>query len=416
MEAFTYRGGSLLCEDVPVADLARAAGTPLYVYSQSAIEAAYRGLAEAFAPADPLICYAMKANGNLSILKLLNDLGSGFDIVSGGELHRVLRAGADPATVVFAGVAKRAPEIRQAIEAGILMFNVESESELALIDRVAGSLGVEARVALRLNPDVDAGTLAQITTGKKGNKFGIDLEAARDLVARMGEYPNARLVGYHAHIGSQVTDPTPHTESLKKLIAFSASCTPPGGRIEYINIGGGFGIDYTPGQAPAFKAFAEPLLPLLRESGLKLILEPGRSIVGNAGVLVTEVVHQKRSYGRRFIIVDAAMTELIRPMLYDAYHEIRPVAANGSAEADLEPADVVGGVCESTDVLAKARPLPPVAQGDLLAVFSAGAYGFAMSSTYNARPRPCEVLVQGNQSRVVRRRETYDDLIAQETF
>ena len=417
MEAFSYRGGSLMCEDVSVADLAGEVATPCYVYSRRAIAEHYRELADAFASAHPLICYAVKANGSLAILRLLADLGAGFDIVSGGELFLAQRAGGDPAKVVYAGVGKTGAEVRQALEAGILMFNVESESELALIDRVAGSMGAQATVALRLNPDVDPKTLEYISTGKKDSKFGIDFAAARRIVEGIGGLPNVRLVGYHGHVGSQVTDLEPHAEALRKIISFAASCQPSTGPIEYINIGGGFAIDYRPGEAPPPAAFADVLLPQLEQSGLdvKLILEPGRFIVGNAGALVTSVVHLKRTPARRFIIVDAAMNDLIRPSLYNAHHRVWPVLSDAPFQDNgFAPADVVGPVCESGDFLAKDRPLPEVAQGDLLAVFSAGAYGFAMSSNYNARPRPCEVLVDGDSYRVIRRRETHEDLILQE--
>ncbi len=418
-EAFTYRDGGLACEGCGAEAIARQVGTPSYLYSAAAIEANYRALADAFAPASPLICYSVKANGNLAILRLLRDLGAGFDIVSGGELFRALRVGADPAKIVFAGVGKTGDEIRQALQAGILMFNVESQPELAAIDRAAAALGTQARVALRLNPDIDPKTHRHITTGKKETKFGIDLAAARALVARMAEWPSVRLIGYHAHIGSQVTDPKPHAASLAKLIAFAAEGVAQGGAIEYVNIGGGFGISYVPGQAPPPSAFAELLLPLLAQAPKppRLVMEPGRFIVGNAGVLLTRVVYVKRnSEGRRFVICDAAMNDLIRPALYDAHHRIWPAASERPFESDgLAPADVVGPVCESGDFLARDRPLPEVAEGDLLAVFGAGAYGFSMSSNYNARPRACEVLANGSDYRVVRRRETHEDLIRQET-
>jgi diaminopimelate decarboxylase len=404
-----------MCEERSAADVASAVGTPCYVYSRRAIETAYGRLAEAFSPANPLICYSVKANGNLALLRLLRELGAGFDIVSGGELFRVRRIGAEPAKVVFAGVGKTEAEIRAALEADILMFNVESEPELAAIARVADRLGTEARVALRLNPDVDPRTHRHIATGKKETKFGIDFEMARELVARLGQWPAVRLVGYHAHIGSQVTDPEPHAESLGKVIEFATSCAPPNGTIECVNIGGGFGIDYEPGQAPAPSAFAGLLLPLLERAGrpLKLIMEPGRFLVGNAGVLLTRVLYVKRNAGgRRFVICDAAMNDLIRPALYEAHHRVWPVVSEKPFEGNgLAPADVVGPVCETGDFLARERPLPDLAEGDLLAVFSVGAYGFAMSSNYNARGRACEVLVEGNTHRVVRRRESYEDLV-----
>ena len=416
---FAYRGGRLACEGCSPADIAREHGTPCYVYSRRALETSFRTLAAAFAPANPLLCYSVKANSSLAVLRLLKDLGAGFDIVSGGELFRALKAGADPATIVFAGVGKTEAEMRQALQAGILMFNVESEPELAALNRVAGALGVEARVALRLNPDIDPQTHTSITTGKKGTKFGIDLDVAQRLVARMGEWPHLRLVGYHAHIGSQVTQLGPHAESLAKLIEFARTCAPPNSTISSLNIGGGFGIDYTPGQAPAPAAFAELLLPLLEKAGkpFRLIMEPGRYIVGNAAILLTRVVYVKHNTdGRRFVICDAAMNDLIRPALYGSYHGVWPVVSDRPFEADGFPhADIVGPICESGDFFAKDRPLPEVAEGDLLAVFGAGAYGFSMSSNYNARPRACEIMVDGSQCRVIRRRETYEDLIRQET-
>ncbi|HPD14120.1 MAG TPA: diaminopimelate decarboxylase [Planctomycetota bacterium] len=419
-DTFTYRGGHLVCEERDAADIAREVGTPCYVYSRQAIEGNYLALAHAFAPAAPLICYSVKANSNLSILRLLRDLGAGFDIVSGGELYRAQAAGADPAKIVFAGVGKTRAEIRQALEAGVLMLNVESEPELAAINREAADRRVQARVALRLNPDIDPKTHRHITTGKKETKFGIDLESARNLVARVAEWPHVRLVGYHAHIGSQVTDPKPHAASLGKLIAFATDCVPANSAIEWVNIGGGFGIDYVPGQAPPPSAFAELLLPMLAAAPkrLKLIMEPGRFIVGNAGVLLTRVVYVKRNRdGRRFVICDAAMNDLIRPALYDAHHRVWPVESDQPFASDgFSPADIVGPVCESGDYFAKDRPLPEVAEGDLLAVFGAGAYGFAMSSNYNSRPRACEVVVDGRQIRVARRRETYEDLVRQETL
>lgn len=419
-EPFAYSGGCLVCEGCDAPGLARVVGTPCYVYSRRAIEESYRALAEAFAPARPLVCYSVKANANLAILKLLRDLGAGFDIVSGGELRRALAAGAEPARIVFAGVGKTRDEIRQALEAGILMFNAESEPELAAINAVAAELGTQARVALRLNPDIDPSTHRHITTGKRGTKFGIDLETARELAAGMARWPAVRLVGYHAHIGSQVTDPRPHAASLAKLIAFASECGPANGAIEYVNIGGGFGISYVPGQAPPPSAFAELLLPLLAGAArpLRLIIEPGRAIVGNAGVLLTRVLYVKRTRdGRRFVICDAAMNDLIRPALYEAHHRIWPVASDRPFESDgLAPADVVGPVCESGDFFAKDRPLPEVAEGDLLAIFGAGAYGFTMSSNYNARPRACEVLVEGDRFRVVRQRESYEDMVRLESL
>ena len=417
---FEYRDGSLHAEDVPVSRIAEKVGTPAYVYSAASVLSAYRSLASEFAAAKPIICFSVKANANLALLKLMAREGAGFDVVSGGEIFRALKAGGDPRKIVYAGIGKTDDEIAYALRAGILMFNVESEPELENINAIARRLGLTASVALRLNPDVDPKTHVYITTGKKENKFGIDLErAARivtDLLPRLG---NVRLAGLHMHIGSQITQVGPHAKALAKLVRFIQSHGPQLPDLQYLNIGGGFGILYDAEKPAAARDFAAKLLPLVSKTGLRLIMEPGRFIVGNAGILLTRVLYVKHSgANKRFLICDAAMSDLIRPTLYDAYHRVWPaetcVSLYAPSKNGLEMVDVVGPICESGDFLAKDRWLPPVRRGDLLAVFSAGAYGYTMSSNYNARPRACEVLVQDDRFTVVRRRETFDDLVAPE--
>ena len=435
MDHFTYRNGELHCEDVAVSAIAAETGTPVFVYSTATLLHHFRALADAFAEVDPLICYSVKANGNLAVLRVLREAGAGFDVVSGGELHRALAAGAASDRIVFAGVGKTDAEMAQALTAGILMFDVESEAELIALAAVAQRLGVTAPVALRVNPDVDPHTHTYITTGKRGTKFGIDLEAAAALARDWPAGDHARLVGIHMHIGSQITEVAPYTDALAKVAALVADVTAAGHALEYLNLGGGFGIFYRDHEAPSAAEFAEQMVPFIRDIALKPIMEPGRFIVGNAGVLLTRVTFLKQAGPRRFVIVDAAMNDLLRPTLYQAYHKIWPVQADGpppdveegadtvhsldvgGAEALSEPedlVDVVGPICESGDFFAKDRALPPVARGDLLSVFSAGAYGMSMASNYNARPRAAEVLVNGADVRLIRRRETYDDLIAPE--
>lgn len=420
MSFFEYTKNQLHCESVPVAQLAEEFGTPLWVYSKAAILKEFNALKNAFAAADPTICYSVKANSNLSILKLLNDAGSSFDIVSGGELFRVKQAGGDTGRVCFAGVGKTDAEIRAALEANILMFNVESEPELDAISAVAASMGVVAPVALRLNPDIDAKTHSKTTTGKKGNKFGIDLERGAELADKVLADANLELRGIHMHLGSPIYTTDPYDKAADKAVEVVQELRSRGHKTNWINLGGGFGLDYKPGQTPPISAYADVIVPKVLAADCRLALEPGRAIVGNAGVLVGRVVYVKREGGKRFVIQDAAMNDLVRPAMYDSYHSIWPVAAN-DVPADManagdayEPADVVGPVCESGDCFAKDRRLPDMNRGDLVATFSAGAYGTVMSSNYNSRPRGAEVLVDGDSYKLIRRRETVEELVAAE--
>jgi diaminopimelate decarboxylase len=410
MTAFAYQHDALYCEDVPIAAIARAVGTPCYVYSHRMLVEGYRALDRAFAGLPHLICYAMKANGNLAILRTFIDEGGGLDIVSGGELYRALRAGAEPRRIVFAGVGKSAEEIEAALRADILLFNVESAEELDAIHRVAARLGKRARIALRVNPDVDPQTHPYIATGLRQSKFGIPIQEALDLYQQTRTLRWLEPVGVHAHIGSQITQVAPFRESLAKLVPLVQELRHKGFDIRYLDIGGGLGIRYKDEGPPAPVEYAETLRPLLRELDCTVLMEPGRLLVGNAGILVTKVLYRKANQTKQFLVVDGAMNDLIRPSLYNAYHAIVPVArpADGQPEVAL---DVVGPICESGDFLAKDRPLPPCRPGELLAVMSAGAYGFAMASNYNARPRAAEVMVKGHQFAVIRARETFDDLI-----
>jgi len=372
---FTYKNGVLLCEDVPVAEIAEAVGTPLYVYSAGTILDHYRKIAEAFSPIEHLICYSLKANANLSIVRLLAGEGAGADVVSGGEIYKAILAGVPSDKIVYAGVGKTRSEIEYALRENILLFNVESEAELRFINEIAGRMGKHARVALRINPDVEPETHEYITTGKKLTKFGIEVgEAVELLRASRKEFKNVELVGFHVHIGSQITSPEPFCEAFRKVVAFIEQMRKEGFNIEILDIGGGMGIIYEE-ESPVMtaKEFADAVLPILKESGCKIILEPGRFIVGNAGVLLTRVLYVKQTSHKTFIIVDAGMNDLIRPSLYGAYHKIQPVDMNTAEEEII--ADVVGPICESGDFLAKDRSLPAVEEGALLAVFSAGAYG-----------------------------------------
>ena len=413
---FEFKDGDLYCEQVPVASVAEKVSTPTYIYSRDTIEKHFTGLLDAFQEVETLVCYSVKALSNLAVCQILRDMGAGFDVVSGGEIFRALQAGAHPKKIVFAGVGKTPEEIDFALDSRILMFNVESESELRTIDVIASQKGTVADIALRVNPDVDPKTHRYISTGKRESKFGIDLDTANRLAADMSGRPGVRLVGVHAHIGSQITDVKPHTEALKKVIEFADHCKELGNPVEWINLGGGFGIHYRGEEGLHPAKYAEVLLPGIKDSGYRLIIEPGRFIVGNAGMLVTRVLYVKESGDKRFLIVDAAMNDLLRPSLYSAHHEVWPVhceyeKGSPEAEAASSPADVVGPVCETGDFLALDRMLPPVKEGDLLAIFSAGAYGMTMASNYNSRTRPAEVMVSGDLFDVIRTRETWDDLI-----
>ncbi|WP_287155283.1 diaminopimelate decarboxylase [Candidatus Solincola tengchongensis] len=408
MHAFQYRDGVLHAEEVPLTRIAEEVGTPVYVYSRRTLRDHYRRLDQAFAEVPHLICYSVKANSNLGVLSVLAREGAGADIVSGGELYRALKAGIPPERVVFAGVGKTAEEMAYALRSGILMFNVESEGELLLLDRVAGELGKRADIALRINPDVDPGTHPYIATGLKEAKFGITMEEAPAVLERAAALEHVRLVGVHQHIGSQITDVEPFRESLERTGELVRSLRRKGLEIRYINIGGGFGIPYDEEEVPYPVDYARVLAPVLKEHGCTAILETGRMIVGNAGVLVTRVLYRKRSGKKRFLVVDAAMNDLIRPSLYGSFHRILPVVESLREE---ETVDVVGPVCETGDYLARDRSLPRAEPGELLAVMSAGAYGFVMSSNYNSRRRAAEVMVDGRDFLVVRERETMDDLV-----
>ena len=427
MDYFQYKNGSLHCEDVAVADIAAQAGTPVYIYSAATLLHHYRAIESAFAELRPMICYSIKSLANVHILKLLGGAGSGFDVVSGGEIARALAAGGDPARIVYAGVGKTDHEIREAIAAGIGIFNVESEEEFENLARLAGQAGRNVRAALRVNPDVDPKTHRYTTTGKKETKFGVDIERAERFFERYGRDSHARLDAIHLHIGSPVYTADPYVEAIHKTLDLIARLKGKGYVVTALDIGGGFGADYEEDRSPVAEQYAQQIVPVLKgfsQKGLEIILEPGRQISCNSGLLLTAVQYVKQGGERNFVIVDAAMTDLIRPALYDAQHFVYPARL-----ADGEPAphrkmdyaprggvkvDVVGGVCESADFLAKDRILPPVQRGDLLAVFSAGAYGFVMSSQYNSRPRAAEVLVEGDKWRIIRRRETYQDLMAAE--
>lgn len=425
MDFFDYKNGELFCENVPAARIAADVGTPAYVYSKATLLHHYRQVAEAFKPVNATICYSIKSNGNLSLCKALAAEGCGFDVTSGGELFRAMQAGGDPKKIIYAGVGKTDDEIRDAIEVGIAAFNIESEEEIENIDLVAGRVGKTAIGAIRVNPDVDPKTHAKTTTGKKETKFGVDIERAERVFEQYRNLKHLRIGGIHIHIGSPVYEVQPYVDAVTKVTALIDRLAERGHRIEWLDLGGGFAVDYRkPKQALPVTEHAKALLPLLKDKPYRIALEPGRYIVGNAGILLTRVLYRKTGGAKQFVIVDAAMNDLLRPTLYEAYHYIWPVkpdTANVTTERDAdmmpidgETVDVVGPICESGDYLAKDRPLPRVQRGDLLSVFTAGAYGFAMSSNYNNRPRAVEVLVDGDQFKVIRRRETYEDLVAAE--
>lgn len=406
MNYFTYVDDRLYAEEVDVAELAARYGTPLYIYSRGALESRWRAFDAALQGREHLICYAVKANSNLAVLSVLAKLGSGFDIVSIGELERVLRAGGDPRKVVFSGVGKRMDEMRHALEVGIYCFNVESEPELERLNAVAGEVGVRAPVSLRVNPDVDARTHPYISTGLKENKFGIEIGRAPEVYARAAEMSHIDVVGVDCHIGSQLIDTAPFVAALQRVLALVDSLAQRGIALRHIDAGGGLGVRYREETPPTPEAYVAALVSALGERECKLLVEPGRSIVGNAGILLTRVEYLKIAEHKNFAVVDAAMNDLIRPALYSAWQDIVPVHKQ---ERPTHRYDVVGPVCETGDFLGKDRELA-IAAGDLLAVMSAGAYGFVMSSNYNTRPRPAEILVNGAAYSVARRRETLDDL------
>ncbi len=409
MNPFIYKEHALHCENVALAEIAARVGTPCYVYSASTIVENYHAYDEAFGDIPHMVCYAMKANSNLAVLRLLAKAGAGFDIVSGGELFRVLKAGGDPSKIVFSGVGKTAPEIDEALAAGIFSFNCESEPELALIDALAHRRGVKARIAVRVNPDVDADTHHYISTGSLEHKFGIALAEAEKVYERARQHANLVLEGVSCHIGSKLMDSAPLLEAADLVLALIERLRAKGFDIQHVDLGGGLGVAYEPEEVtPAIRDYVRQLHAKVQGRSLRVMVEPGRSIVAASGVLLAKTLYRKKTGGKEFVIVDAAMNDLIRPALYSAYHEILPVRARGAATLR---ADVVGPVCETGDFIARDRDLPELLPGDVLAVCTAGAYGFVQSSTYNARRRAAEVLVEGSEWRVVRTRETYDDLI-----
>lgn len=408
MNPFVYRDDRLHAEDVSCELIAREFDTPCYVYSRAAIEARYQAFEAAFAGRAHLICYAVKANSNLAILNLLARMGAGFDIVSIGELERVLRAGGDPGKVVFSGVGKRAEELRTALGMGIRCFNVESESELARLNEIAGQAGLLAPVSLRVNPDVDARTHPYIATGLSENKFGIDIETAESLYRRSENFPHIEFTGIDCHIGSQLTDLSPLVDALDRVLGLAERLSSAGVRIRHLDLGGGLGVRYRDEQPPAPADWAEALFAKLAGRDYEILLEPGRAIVAEAGMLLTRVEHLKRSPTHQFAIVDAAMNDLMRPSLYQAWHDIIPVRRSSQTSESIY--DVVGPVCETGDYLGKGRSLA-LDEGDLLAVMGAGAYGASMSSNYNSRPRAAEVMVEGAKIHCIRKRETVADLL-----
>ncbi len=415
MDHFAYRDGVLHAEDVPLDRIAAEVGTPFYVYSTATLERHYRVMDEALAGTDHMVCYALKALSNLAVLRVLARLGAGMDVVSEGELRRALAAGAPGDRIVFAGVGKQQGEMRFALGAGVGQFNVESEPELRALDAVARSMGVRAPVALRVNPDVDALTHAKISTGKAENKFGVPIARAREVYAEAARLPGIEVIGVDVHIGSQLTDLAPFAAAFAKVADLVGALRADGHRIDRIDLGGGLGIPYV-------RSNEAPPLPfdygaVIRDSvgglGARIVIEPGRLIAGNAGLLVSSVIYRKRGEARDFLILDAAMNDLIRPAMYDAWHDIVAVA-EPAADAPLAPVDVVGPVCETGDTFARARPMPPLGDGDLVAFRSAGAYGAVMASEYNTRPLAPEVLVTGSRFDIVRARPTYDEMMRRE--
>jgi diaminopimelate decarboxylase len=413
MHHFQHRNGELHAEGVPLREIATRVGTPCYVYSLATLQRHYRVFSEAFAGVPHLVCFSVKANANLAVLRTFARAGSGFDIVSGGELFRVLKAGGDPGKVVFSGVGKTRDEIVAALRAGILMFNVESPGELDAINAAAAALGLTARVALRVNPDVDPRTHPYIATGLKQSKFGIDIQRSIEDYRRARALPHLEVAGIDCHIGSQLTTVPPFVDAVARIRDLVGRLHGEGFHIRYLDVGGGLGITYNDEQPPEPREYAAAVIEGLRGLDVTLLLEPGRVIVGNAGILLTRVLYLKGSTEKNFIVVDGGMNDLIRPALYGSYQAIQPVVPRDGSRI---VADVVGPVCESGDFFAKDRDLPSVVPGDLLAVMSAGAYGFVMASNYNARPRPAEVLVDGDAFYVVRERESLDDLVRGESI
>lgn len=425
MDHFEYRDGLLYCEQVSVADIVSQVGTPVYIYSAATLLQHYNAMANAFDELNPTICFSIKSLANLNVLKLLKDAGSGFDVVSGGEVARAKAIGADMSKVVFAGVGKTDKEITEAIEAGVGIFNVESEEEFENLSRQAAKLETTVRAALRLNPDVyDPKTHRYTTTGKKETKFGVDIERAERFFDTYGKDEYAKLDSIHIHIGSPIYSADPYVQAITKTLELIDRLRGKGYTIRALDIGGGYAADYEEGKSPDASVYADAIVPLLKDKGLDVILEPGRQIACNAGIMLSEVQYVKQGGDRKFVIVDAAMTDLIRPALYESEHFVYPAKLQpggqipqrkiGFSPEGGQKVDIVGGVCETSDFLAKDRVLPEMKRGDLLAVFSAGAYGFVMSCQYNSRPRAAEVLVEGDSFRVIRPREDYNDLFASE--
>ena len=428
MDDFRYLEGSLSCEGVSMRDISKSVGTPCYVYSSETFRQHFTRLRDAFAPINPLICFSVKCCSNLAILRLLTEMGAGMDVVSGGELFRAMKAGGDPKNFVYAGVGKSDAEIRYALEQRIGLFNVESEMEFENLARIARETGIRTGAALRVNPDVDPKTHRYTSTGKRESKFGVDLERAAAFFHSYGRDPFVSLRGIHLHIGSPVYTTAPYLESVTKALALMDELNAEGFQIDTLDLGGGFGADYESDQSPLAEEYANAIVPLLRDrvvNGLRIILEPGRTIAANAGVLLTKVEYVKKSGDRNFAICDAGMHTLLRPSHYGAFHFVWPTdvpaalvpprRARELVLPGLERTEVVGPLCETGDFLAEDRMLPPLHRGDLLAVYTAGAYGMTMASRYNSHPLPVEVLVEGDQFRVIRERETYDDLIHHES-
>ena len=424
MDFFKYKNGARHAVGIAVSQLVERFGTPLYIYSQATLVRHLTQIQEAFAEANPLICYSVKSNGNLALARVMARHGSGFDVTSGGEMHRAILAGAPGHKIVFAGVGKSKAELARALQVGVFLFNVESEEELHFLGDVAKELGITAPVALRVNPDLPPKTHAKTDTSVKGVKFGLDIETVLDVARGVLGHSHLRVIGLHMHLGSPILSSEPYRMGAAKGEQLVGELRKMGHPITVLNMGGGFGIHYRKQEALAASAFAAEILPVVKRLGCKLVLEPGRFIVGNAGILVSKVLYRKESGGKKFVIQDAAMNDLIRPTLYDSFHRIWPVNLPKGASAPpedyegeiagTEKVDVVGPVCESGDFLAKQRALPVLEQGDLLAVFSAGAYGMSMASNYNSRPRAAEVLVDGETSMLARRRETLQDLVQAE--
>jgi diaminopimelate decarboxylase len=424
MDFFNYKDGRLFAEEVNATEIAASVGTPVYIYSKATILDHFEKIKKAFAELDTTICYSIKACGNINILKILAQQGSGFDIVSGGELYRAREANADMKKIVFAGVGKTDSEIIAALKAGIAYFNIESEAEFENLANLAKQIGIKTKAALRINPDIDPKTHKFITTGKKETKFGVDIERAQKFFEQFGKNDYVNLCAIHVHLGSGGKTIDPYTQAVQKVLPLIDTLRNKGFKIEILDLGGGYGADYQSDTVPSAADYAKGIVPLLKDKNLKLILEPGKSIVANAGILLTKVLYLKQSGKKKFVIVDAGMNDLIRPALYDAFHFIWPVKVDEKFShikrtekldiKGLEFVDIVGPICEATDFFAKDRAIPPINRGDLLAIFTAGAYGFTMASNYNARPLPAEVLVDGKNFKIIRRRQSYEDMIALE--